>query len=422
VSSIDPTTRAYAEALDARDSLAGLRDRFVMADPDLVYLDGNSLGMLPKATQARLQDAVAQEWGGQLVRGWHTWVDVPARVGDLLGEHLLGAAPGQVVVCDSITVNLHKVAHVALDARPGRTVIVTDDDNFPTDRYVLEGVAAARGGELRLIRTDPVRGLDLEALDAALGDDVALVSLSHVAYRSGALVDMWEVNRRVHAAGALVAWDLAHSAGSVPVELDATRSDFAVGCTYKYLNAGPGAPGFLYVREALQEQVRSPIWGWFGQRDQFAMGPSYAPAPGMARFLTGTPNVFGTYAVEEGAKILADGGIVALREKGVALTAYLIELADAWLAPLDFEVVTPREPAHRGGHVSLRHPDAFRIARALIERAKVVPDFRGPDRLRLGPAPATTRFVDVYDGMLRLRELVAAGEHTAFDAAPTRVT
>jgi kynureninase len=264
--------------------------------------------------------------------------------------------------------------------------------------------------------------VSLDALVAALGEDVALVSLSHVAYGSGALMDMWAVNERVHRAGALVAWDLAHSVGSVPVELDATRTDFAVGCTYKYLNAGPGAPGFLYVRAGLQEEARQPIWGWFGQREQFAMGPAYDPAPGITRFLTGTPNILGTVAVEEGVRLLADGGIVALREKSVALTGLVLDLADRWLAPLGFEVVTPRDPASRGGHVSLRHPEAFRVTRALIERAGVVPDFRGPDRVRLGPAPASTRFVDVYDGMARLRDLVAAGGHLEVDAAPTRVT
>jgi kynureninase len=417
-----PTDRAYAEALDARDSAASLRDRFLIADESLIYLDGNSLGMLPLATQQRLGRAVAEEWGAGLVRGWHDWIDLPGRVGDYLGEQLLGAGPGQVLVCDSITVNLHKVAHVALDLRPGRHAIVTDDDNFPTDRYVLEGVAQARGGELRLIASDPVHGLDLDALDRALDEDVALVSLSHVAYRSGALVDMWAVTERIHRAGALVAWDLAHSAGSVPVELDASRADFAVGCTYKYLNAGPGAPGFLYVRQAHQEHARSPIWGWFGQQEQFAMGQGYAAAPGIIRYLTGTPNVLGTYAVEEGVRVLAEAGMVALREKAVGLTTYLIALADAWLAPHGFEVVTPREPAHRGGHVSLQHPDAFRITRALIERADVVPDFRGPDRVRLGPAPATTRFVDVYDAMSRLRDLMAEGGYQDLDAAPTRVT
>ena len=419
---IDPDSRAYAEALDARDALAPLRERFHVPDPSLIYLDGNSLGMLPEATRARLHEVIELEWGAGLVRGWGDWVELPTRVGDLLGTALLGAAPGQVLVCDSTTVNLYKVAHAALDLRPGRHVIVTDDDNFPTDRYVLQGIAARRGLHLRVVESDPVHGVSLGALEEALDDDVALVSLSHVAYRSGALVDMGAINDRVHRAGALVAWDVAHSVGSVPVGLDATRTDFAVGCTYKYVNAGPGAPAFLYVRRDLQERARQPIWGWFGARDQFAMGPQYAAAPGALGFLTGTPDVLGSYAVEEGIKVLADAGVVALREKGVALTAYLIGLADRWLAPLGFEVVTPREPARRGAHVSLRHPEAFRMSRYLVEEAGVVPDFRAPDRLRLGPAPITTRFVDVHDALSRLRDAVTAGAHLGMDTAPTRVT
>jgi kynureninase len=419
---VSDTSRQYAEKLDARDPIAGLRDRFRIDDPELIYLDGNSLGMPPESTIRRLREVVDREWAGDLVRGWHRWVEAPAQVGDLLGEQLLGAAPGQTLVCDSTTINLYKVARTALALRPGRRVIVTDDDNFPTDRYVLEGIAADLGLELRLVGSDPVHGLALDTLDAALDDDVALVSLSHVAYRSGALVDMWAVGERVHAAGALVVWDLAHSAGSVPVELDATRSDFAVGCTYKYLNAGPGAPAFLYVRAEHQEAATQPIWGWFGARDQFAMGPRYTAAPGVTRFLTGTPNILGTAAVEEGVRLLGEAGIVSLREKGVALTGYLIDLADAWLAPLGFEVATPRDAARRGSHVALRHPEAYRIATALIETARVIPDFRAPDRVRLGPAPITTRFVDVYDALRRLRDLVAEGAHLAHDAAPARVT
>lgn len=416
------TGRGYAEALDADDPLAPLRDRFRIAEPDLVYLDGNSLGMLPEATAERLRAVVDEEWGGRLVRGWHDWVELPARVGDLLGEHLLGAAAGQVVVCDSITVNLYKAAAAALALRPGRRVLVTDDDNFPTDRYVLEGLAAERGLELRMLRSDPVHGLDPAVLAAALDDDVALVSLSHVAYRSGALLDLPAVTAAVHDAGALMVWDLAHSAGSVPVTLDAAGVDLAVGCTYKYLNAGPGAPGFLYVRRELQEQVRSPIWGWFGRRDQFAMGPGYEPAPGIARFLTGTPNVLGTVAVEEGVRLLAEAGIDELRAKSRRLTGYLVDLADVWLAGHGVEVVSPRDPDRRGGHVSLRHPDAYRISRALIEGARVVPDFRAPDRLRLGPVPVTTRFVDVWEGMRRLRDVVEQGAHLAYGADRDRVT
>ncbi len=411
------TGRSRAEDLDSADPLAGFRDRFVPLEPGLVYLDGNSLGMLPAATAQRLAEVITQDWGTGLIRSWAHWMDLPRQVGDLLGEHLLGAAPGQVVVCDSTTVNLYKLALAALDARPGRPVLVTDDDNFPTDRYVLEGIAARSGGQLRMIRTDADQGIRPEDVQAATGPDTALVCLSHVAYRSGALADMAAITRLAHDAGALVLWDLCHSAGSVPVDLDRTGADLAVGCTYKYLNAGPGAPAFLYVRRDLQEQLTQPIQGWFGQQDQFTMGPRYEPAPGIGRFTTGTPNIPGTVAVQEGTRLLAEAGIQALRDKGIQLTSYLIELADAWLAPLGCVVASPRDPGRRGSHVCLRHPDAGRISQALT-RAGVIGDFRTPDRLRLGPAPVTTRFTDVWDALDTLRTILGTGSYADFPSVP----
>jgi kynureninase len=400
-----PLERSYAEDLDAADPLAGFRDRFVRDDPVPVYLDGNSLGPLPRATRDRIAEVVAQEWGSGLVRSWHRWIGLPGQVGDLLGEHLIGAAPGQVAVCDSTTVNLYKLTCAALDARPGRRVIVTDDDNFPTDRYVLQGIAEQRGYELRMIRTDLDQGLDTGALREAVDSGTALVSLSHVAYRSGALADMAAITGIIHEAGALALWDLCHSAGAVPVELDAAGADLAVGCTYKYLNAGPGAPAFLYVRRDLQPGLRQPVWGWFGQRQQFEMGPAYDPAPGIGQFLTGSPSIIGTVAVQEGARLLADAGIGRLRAKGLALTGYLIALADRWLAPHGVTVASPREDERRGSHVTLAHPEAWRISQALIE-AGVIGDYRTPDRLRLGPAPAYTRFTDVWDALDILRAIM----------------
>ncbi|HUA28265.1 MAG TPA: kynureninase [Streptosporangiaceae bacterium] len=400
-----PLDRSYAQDLDAADPLAGFRDRFVRDDPAPVYLDGNSLGPLPRSTQARIAEVVGQEWGSGLVRSWHRWIELPGEVGDLLGEHLIGAAAGQVAVCDSTTVNLYKLACAALDARPGRTVIVTDDDNFPTDRYVLEGIAGQRGCELRMIRTDLDQGLSADALRDAVDSSTALVSLSHVAYRSGALADMAAITAIVHDAGALALWDLCHSAGAVPVELDASGADLAIGCTYKYLNAGPGAPAFLYVRRDLQPGLRQPVWGWFGQRQQFEMGPVYDPAPGIGQFLTGTPPIIGTVAVQEGARLLAEAGIGRLRAKGLALTGYLIALADEWLAPHGFTVASPRRGERRGSHVTLAHPEAWRISQALIQ-AGVIGDYRTPDRLRLGPAPAYTRFTDVWDALDILRTIM----------------
>lgn len=414
--------RGHALALDVADPLAPLRDRFVVDDPGLIYLDGNSLGRLPKQTADRLDQAVRDEWGQGLIRSWADWIHAPARAGDVLGEHLLGAGPGQVLVCDSVTVNLYKLAAAALDARPGRRVIVTDDDNFPTDRYVLAGLAEQRGASLRLIHSDIDSGLDPDSLAAAVSTDTALVCLSHVAYRSGALLDMASATRIVHARGAMMLWDVSHSVGSVPVNLDAAGADLAVGCTYKYLNAGPGAPAFCYVRRDLQDGLRQPIWGWFGHREQFAMGPEYEPAAGIDRFLTGTPPITGIHAVETGAALLAGAGIGSLRAKGIAMTDYLVGLADAWLIPLGFRLASPRDPYRRGSHVTLHHPEAWRIAQALTERAGVVADYRTPQRLRLGPAPAYTRYVDVWDGLDRTARLVADGAYEAYSADPARVT
>jgi kynureninase len=412
-----PQDRTYAEGLDAADPLAGFRDRFVRDDESLIYLDGNSLGPLPRATAARIADVVAQEWGAGLVRSWSRWIELPLAVGDLLGEHLIGAAPGQAAVCDSTTVNLYKLACAALDARPGRRVIVTDDDNFPTDRYVLEGIAAQRGAELRMIHTDLDQGLDEGALRDAVDEHTALVSLSHVAYRSGALADMAALTGIVHEAGALALWDLCHSAGAVPVRLDACGADLAVGCTYKYLNAGPGAPAFLYVRRDLQAGLRQPVWGWFGQRAQFDMGHGYDPVPGIGQFLTGTSQIVGTVAVQEGVRLLGEAGIGPLRAKGVALTSYLIGLADAWLAPHGVAVASPRADERRGSHVTLAHPQAWQISQALI-RAGVIGDYRTPDRLRLGPAPAYTQFTDVWDALHVLRQILADRSYS--DISPER--
>jgi kynureninase len=411
--------RARAQALDDADPLAGFRDRFVPIEPGLIYLDGNSLGRLPIATAARLADAVNREWGLGLVRSWSSWIELPARVGDAIAAGVVEADPGEVLAADSTTVNLFKLASAALDARPDRRVIVTDDDNFPTDLYVLQGLAAARGLELRTVHSDIDDGPRPEAIAEALTSDVALVSLSHVAYRSGAILDMPAITAAAHDAGALILWDLSHSAGSVPVPLRSSGADLAVGCTYKYLNAGPGGPAFLYVRRDLQERLRQPIWGWFGQRGQFAMGADYDPVPGIGRFAAGTPGVLGMYAAEEGVRLIAEAGIGRLRAKGMAMTSYLIELTER----LDgFRLASPADAERRGSHVSLHHPEAWQLCQALIERANVIPDYRAPDRLRLGPAPLTTSFTEVWDAVDRLRAIVQSGEHRDYPREPARVT
>jgi kynureninase len=417
-------SREHAAALDAADPLAGFRDRFVLGDEERIYLDGNSLGRLPLATRDRLRDLV-DEWGDRLVSGWQDWIDAPTRVGDALAEGVLGARPGEVVVADSTTVNLFKVCSAALDAYrlSAQGAVVTDRDNFPTDRYVLEGLAEQRGLELRLIDSDPIDGPQPEALEAELNDGaVALVVLSHVAYRSGALADLRALTDVARRFDAHVVWDLSHSAGAVPVELRDAGVELAVGCTYKYLNAGPGAPAFLYAAEEVQPRLRSPIWGWFGQRDQFEMDRSYDPVDGIGRFLAGTPPILDLAAVETGVRLTAEAGVAALREKSVALCELIVALHDARLAPLGFELGSPRDPRRRGSHISLRHPEAWPICQAMIARAGVIPDFRGPDSIRLGVAPLYTRFVDVWDAVDRVRGLVERDEHTAFDAARGRVT
>ncbi len=416
--SVDPS---YAQDLDNADQLASFRDRFVRQDRDLIYLDGNSLGPLPVRSQARIAEVVDQDWGVGLVRSWEKWIQLPREAGEMLAEHLLGAAAGQVLVCDSVTVNLYKLAMAALDARPGRTVIITDDDNFPTDRYVLEGIAAQRGCELRMIHTDIDTGVSGQTLADALDERTAVVCLSHVAYRSGALADMAGLTELIHRSGALALWDLSHSVGAVPVELDASGAVLAVGCTYKYVNAGPGAPGFVYVRASLQSQLRQPIWGWFGQRDQFEMGPRYDPAPDVDAYLTGTPNIIGAVAVEEGARLLGEAGITHLRAKSIELTTYLIALADEWLTPLGFSLASPREAARRGAHVSLRHDDAWQISQAMV-REGVIGDYRTPDRVRLGPVPITTSFTEVRAALDRLRDITASKSYADIPLTQSRVT
>jgi kynureninase len=408
-------TREEAAALDAADPLAGFRERFVITRPQQIYLDGNSLGRMPKATR---EIDVLEQWGERLVTGWDEWIDLPTRVGDALAAGVLGARPGEVIVSDSTTVNVFKLCAAALDAYrlSAQGAVVTDRDNFPTDRYVLEGLAEQRGLTLRMIDRP-------EDLESVLGDGtVALVLLSHVNYRSGELADMGGLTEMAHRYDAHIVWDLCHSAGALPVDLRENGVELAVGCTYKYLNGGPGAPAFLYAAEEVQAGLRSPIQGWFGQRDQFDMDRPYDPVDGIGRFMAGTPGIAALAAVEEGVRITAEAGIGPLREKSVAQCELIVELHDAWLAPLGFELGSPRDPARRGSHVALRHAEAWPICRALIERADVIPDFRGPDTIRLGVAPLYTRYVDVWDAMDRLRGLVERGEQRLVDASRSRVT
>jgi kynureninase len=413
-------TRDEALALDERDPLRRFRAKFAIADDGLIYLDGNSLGRLPIATRKRLRQLVEKEWGVDLIRGWGRWIGLAVEAGDAIAP-LIEARPGEVVVADSTSVNLFKLASAALDARPDRPVILTDDDNFPTDLYVLQGLARARGAELRVLPSDMDAGVSTSDVTAALSERTAVVSLSHVAYRSGAIADLSGITAAAHAAGALTLWDLSHSVGSVPVPLTSAGADLAVGCTYKHLNGGPGAPAFLYVRSELHGELRQPIWGWFGQRDQFEMGAAYDPVEGIGRFLVGTTPVLGATAALEGARITAAAGIGRVWTKTRGLTSYAVDLARDWLVPLGFTIASPADAERRGAHVSLHHPQAWQLCQAL-QAAGVIPDFRTPDRLRLGFAPLYTRYVDVFDGLNRLREIVVAGKHQTYPVERTLVT
>jgi len=391
-----------ARSLDAADPLAHHRARFVGEDTPLVYFDGNSLGRPLRSTPARMTAFVEQEWGGRLIRGWdERWYELPLTLGDRLGGVVLGAAPGQSFVGDSTTVLLYKLARAAVAARPDRDEIVVDTDNFPTDRYVVEGIAAERGLTVRWVEVDTSGGITPEQVAAVVGERTALVLLSHVAYRSGWRADVPAITRVAHDAGALVLWDLCHSAGSVPVELDAWEVDLAVGCTYKYLNGGPGSPAFGYVARRHLETLTQPIQGWMGHADPFLMGPGYTAAPSVRRFISGTPPVIGMLALEDMVELIEEAGIGAIRAKSVVLTELAIALADELLPGV--EVASPRDAERRGGHVTLRHPRMREVVAALWER-DVIPDYRDPGGLRIGLSPLSTSFAEVYDGMVAVRE------------------
>jgi kynureninase len=400
-------SREQALALDAADPLREFQDRFRIALDGVIYLDGNSLGRLPKETVQRIRHVIEREWGERLIRSWtESWMELPETIGDRLGSGLLGAAPGQTAIGDSTTVCFYKLASAALVARPGRTEIVTDRDNFPTDRYVLEGLAEQHGCTIRWIEADPARGPEPHHVDAMTNENTALVTFSQVNYRSAYILETRQITEIAHSNGALALWDLCHSAGAIPVNLDRDRVDLAVGCTYKYLNAGPGAPAFLYVRQEHQEHLRQPIWGWLGRADPFEMAQGYLPANGIRQMLSGTPPVLGLTAVGVGVDLSLEAGIHEIRAKSKKLTQFAIELIDERLADLHCSVGSPRDADQRGSHVALVHPDARTLSKRLIDDGVVV-DFRTPDVIRLGLSPLTTSYTDVYEGLERLQELLS---------------
>lgn len=419
-----PIDEAYASELDERDPLAHFRERFVITDPDLIYMDGNSLGRLPKETVTLAEDLIYRQWGTRLIRSWNEgWFSAPERVGAKIAR-LIGAQPHEVIVADSTSVNLFKLVVAALRVQQGRTRILTDNLNFPSDLYVLQGAVDLLGKQHRLEvlpSPDDIHG-PVAALQAQLDDQVALVTLSHTVFKSGYMYDMAAITAAAHAAGALVLWDLSHSVGSVPVDLHAAQADLAIGCTYKYLNGGPGAPAFLYIRQDWQERLSNPISGWMGQKELFNFTLDYQPAPGLRRFLTGTPPVIALSLIESGVDLLLEAGLDNLRAKSERQSEYLIELWKALLEPRGFVLNTPRNVQRRGSHVSLGHAEGLRIDLALLNDMKVIPDFRAPDNIRLGLAPLYTSFGDIYKTVMRLCQIVDAGIFEKYSAEPPTVT
>lgn len=407
-------TRAAAQELDAGDPLAPYRGRFLIPDPALVYLDGNSLGMTPARTPEACRAVVEEQWADGLIRSWDGgWLAQPAAVGDLLGTSLLGAAPGETIVCDNTTTDIYKAVCAALDLRPDRHTIVAHRADFPTDRSIVAEVAARRGGVVSwigpltpdVVDPNPVLAADVAR---ALNDDVAVVLLSLVDYRSAAIADVVGITAAAHQAGALVLWDCSHAVGAIPIDLPGWEADLAVGCTYKYLNGGPGAPAWLWVHSRHHDDLGTPaLPGWLGDRRPFAMTEEYVPAPGVRRFVTGTTSPLLLACVREGVTLVAEAGVPAIRAKSERLTAYAVELTDRWLTAYGVTLATPRDPAWRGSHVLLRHPEALALCQSLIDGG-VVPDYRPPDGIRVGLSPLTTRFTDVHDGLASLWTLLAA--------------
>jgi kynureninase len=393
--------------LDAADPLAAFRDRFVCADSSLVYLDGNSLGRPLKVTPGRMHDFVRDEWGGRLIRGWdERWFDLPLQLGDELGRVCLGAAPGQVVLGDSTTVLLYKLMRAAISARPGRTEIVIDRDNFPTDRYVAMGIAEECGLTLRWVDVDTTAGISPEQVAEVVGEQTALVAVNHVSYRSAWLADVPAITRIAHDAGALVLVDMCHSVGVVPSTVDAWDVDLAVGCTYKYLNGGPGSPAFAYVAESHLETLTHPIQGWMGNRDPFLMGPDYVPTEGIRRLISGTPAIIGMLAIEDMVGLIDEAGLDRVRTKSEAMTEHAIGLAEELLAPYDVRVASTRDVARRGSHVTLQHPRMQEVTATLWQR-DVLPDYRDPGGLRIGLSPLSTSYDELERGMHAVREVLA---------------
>ncbi len=421
------TDRAYALELDKNDPLAEYRSKFVITDPNLCYLDGNSLGRLPHATVKAVSDFLSQEWGNEVVTGWSHWIDEAQVAGDLLGRAALGAGPGQVLVCDTTSVNFYQLCLAAINARPGRKTIITDAANFPTDRYILEGIARQLSLNLVIINNeDPAIAenelITAELLEKYMSEDVALVTFEVIQYRSGARTDIQSVTDLARSYGALVVWDASHAAGAIEMNFDANGADLAVGCTYKYGNSGPGSPAWLYVNKRVQKELQVPIQGWFANEDQFGMGARFEKAEGIRGFQIASPSIVGIRSVQVAFAMIEEAGIDVIASKAAIGTQMMIDLFDEWLAPLGYTLLTSRNPQERGGHISIGHPDAAKICIALRKFANVIPDYRTPNAIRLAIAPLPTSYVEVWDGFARIRDLTESRQYEQVQGSDSRVT
>jgi len=421
------TDRQFALDLDASDPLAKYRDQFVISDPTMCYLDGNSLGRLPKQTIKVINDFLVDDWGAKVVEGWNDWIDQAQVVGDLIGRATLGAAAGQVLACDTTSVNFYQLVGAALAARPGRKTIIVDAANFPTDRYILQGIAKTHG--LKLITIDNEspgtaehERITPEILEKYLSNDVAFVTLEVIQYRSGARTDIKAITDLARKYGALTIWDASHAVGAIEMNFDANGVDLAVGCTYKYGNSGPGAPAWLYVAKRIQKELQTPIQGWFAQGKQFEMGATFEKSEDIRGFQIASPSLIGLKSIQSAFSMIEEAGIDAIAAKCAKGTEMMIDLYDAWLADLGFTLNTSRNSNERGGHISLVHPEAKRISVALRQFANVIPDYRVPDSIRLAIAPLPTSYVEVWDGFQRIRDLVSTRQFEKIKADQSRVT
>jgi kynureninase len=419
-------TREDALRLDASDGLAHFKSQFFIADPEVCYLDGNSLGRLPKRTVELVNHFLTDEWGTKIVDGWADWIDEAIRSGDLIGQSALGAAPGQVLACDTTSINFYQLCAAALTARPGRKKIITDLANFPTDRYILQGIAKERGLELIMINNESGdvaqhERITPEVLAPYLDESVALVSLQVIQYRSGARSDIKALTDVVRSYGALLVWDASHAVGVIEMDFDKNGVDLAVGCTYKYGNSGPGSPAWLYVRKERQREFQVPIQGWFAQADQFAMGPYFQRSDELRGFQIASPSIIGLRAIDSAFSMIGEAGIGAIEAKAQTGTSMMVELFDQWLAPLGFQLNTPRDSSARGGHISLWHDEAKRISAALRKFQRVISDYRVPNQIRVAVSPLATSYVEVFEGFDRVRNSVSKNEFLQIDKSGSRV-